>query len=513
MAPMRKVTINIVLGVFAFSIFIGVMGKQTVVYADSDTALPVLIINEVQTTGLSESVAEDGAKEFVEIYNPSSVPLDAKGWRVEYLSASHNGGGAPTRVLGELDFVIGGASYILLSYAAYLPGADKYFGTSTSSTGWIAKSGGHIRIVNPAGQTVDAVNWGSASPLQIEPPTVWWHAPVIAAGKSIERLWPGDAGYVAGLEFAAPSVPTPRGGNVPRPPEPDTPPDEDPPLQESLCEHIVLSEVLPNPAGTDDRREFIEVHNPSNSAVNLKGCSLRLGETGSVHELPDELLQPGAYRAFYDDETDITLPNGTAQNVWLLKPATQQKVLYLDGMKDDQSWSVIGGVWQVSLPTPGGGNTPLSQSLNPAAVKAEAKNKTAPAQSPCPAGKERNPATNRCRSIVSATSAPAPCKSGQERNPATNRCRSVLSVQTKQKPCPEGQERNVATNRCRKKLNVGAASLAQIQDVNSMPQGANIRWWIAGLVAVSAVGYAAYEWRRDIGNVFYRMKLKYGSKK
>ena len=89
----------------------------------------------------------------------------------------------------------------------------------------------------------------------------------------------------------------------------------------------------------------------------------------------------------------------------------------------------------------------------------------------------------------------------------------MLSAATKQKPCPEGQERNVATNRCRKKLNVGAASLAQIQDVNGMSQGANIRWWIAGLVAAGAAGYAVYEWRRDIGNIFYRMKLKYGSKK
>lgn len=506
---MRKIIVNMVLGLFAFSVTTGAagFGRQASVHADPGAALPRLVISELQTTGLSEDGSEDGTKEFVEVYNPSLAPLDANGWKVEYLSAGHNGSSTPTRILGELDFVVDSASYVLLSSADYLPGADKYFGTSTSSSGWIAKSGGHVRIVSPMGQTVDAVSWGSAVPLQTDPPVAWWLSPVITAGKSIQRLWLGDPGYMAGLEFSPPDTPTPYGGNIP------LPPDIEPPLPDLPGDQVVLSEILPNPDGADGGQEFIEVHNPTQSAINLEGCSLRLGDTGKPYELPDELLPPNSYRAFYDTETDITLPNGTAQKVWLLGAASQQSVLYEDGMEDDQSWSNVDGTWQVGLPTPGSSNVPLPLPADSAVLKAEAKNKIPSPQTPCPAGKERNQATNRCRSVVSATSIPTPCKPGQERNLETNRCRSVLSSQTKQKPCPEGQERNATTNRCRKKPGAGAASLAQVQDVNSLSRATNIRWWIAGLVAAGAASYAVYEWRRDIGNVTYRMKLKYGRRK
>jgi hypothetical protein len=502
MTPMRKTITNVVLVLLTFSSAI-LPGWPGVAHAEQETVPPPLVISEVQTTGLSESGIEDGAKEFVEVYNPSSLPLDANGWRVEYLSASNNGSGAPTRVLGELNVIVGGASYLLLSYADYLPDADMHFGTSTpSSTGWIAKSGGHIRIVNAAGQTIDLVTWGSGVPVQTDPPMAWWRASSIPAGTSIQRLGPSDSGYVNGLEFTAPGVPTPYGGNAPLPPS-------EPPA----CAQLVLSEVLPNPAGADNGREFIEIHNPTNTAISMRGCSLRFGEAGRQFALPDELLLPDGFRAFYDAETNITLPNATAQSVWLLADSQERSALYQNDMKDDQSWSLIGDTWQVGLPTPGRSNLSLPMGDSSVFPKGEPKSKTVAAPVTCPVGKERNPATNRCRSIVATASAPVPCKSGQERNPQTNRCRSVLSSQTKQKPCPEGQERNAATNRCRKKPGVGAASLAQVQDVNSLSSGAHIRWWAAGLVAAGAAGYAAYEWRRDIGNIIHRVKIKHGGRK
>lgn len=498
--------------------------------AATQVVAPTLVISELQTTGQDAQEGDDGTKEFVEVYNPSDVALNgAADWRLEYLSASSDGNGAPTRVLGTIDVVVGARSYLLFSYEGYIAGADKYFGSG--SAGWIAKSGGHIRIVNGAGQTIDAVEWGSAVPLKSGPGSGsnnWWHAPSIPAGTSIGRILSGEPAYTDGLTFASPGEPTPYGGNRPLPTEPGEDPGEEPelpppdnPLPDPAeppdtgdtrpCEGIILTELLPNPSGADSGREFIEVYNANNVPTTLAGCSLRMGAgTSGGFSLPDELLMPGAYRAFYDGESGITLPNATPQAVWLIGSDQPLSVLYQSAMDDDQTWSLFEEGWEATdQPTPEAPNARSRVAVVPSVETPTIK--TAPAAVVCPAGKERNPATNRCRSIATATSL-ASCKPGQERSPETNRCRTAVLGASLSKPCPVGQERNESTNRCRKKTD-GAASIAQIQDVKSASPATNFRWWIAGLLAAGALSYALYEWRRDIGNALHSLKAKYASKK
>lgn len=474
------------------------------------STIPHLMISEVQTGGLGVNGDEIGNQEFIELYNPTSEVLDVQGWRLEYLSANHNGTGPATRLLGELGGQITPRTYVLVSQQGFLD-ADLHF-TSTTASGALAQSGGHVRIIDRSGVTIDVVTWGSGVPIG-----EWGQTPEIPPGSSIQRILPHEADFIGGgREFRAPSdTPTPFRGVAPLLPEANNGDDSSDPT----CTGVIISEILPNPAGADAGHEYIELHNPTNVAVLLKGCSLRLGSSGTSFSLPDEVLPPGAYRPFSDTESGITLPNATAQTVWLLGTADESGVTYANELEDDTAWAFIDNIWQsTKTPTPGGANVLPSLAPRPAPTKPTQIPQPKPpkpakpsaATTSCPAGKERNPATNRCRNITTAgAKGLIACQSGQERNPATNRCRNIARVAgATLKPCQPGQVRNPDTNRCRKASTSQAAAITKVEDVDSGSPAQNYRWWIAGLLVLAALGYALYEWRKDIANALHKIRPK-----
>lgn len=478
---------------------------------------PSLVVSEVQTGGLEGSV-ENGRLEFVELYNSGSEAVDLSGWEVAYISGSNNALNEPTRLLGELQGSVAADGYMLLAspdWAANNPGAtvDLQFdnaSSTTSASGWLAKGGGYIRITDALGEVRDLVAWGSA-------PSVasWWHAPEISAGSSIRRLMPGDPNYQQAGQFAAPTTATtPLGGGL------DLPSDST-----RLCTGVVISEILPNASGTDAGKEYVEIYNMSANSVDLSACNLRLND-GPSFALPDELLPAGAYRAFYDTESGLTLPNATGAMVWLLGEQ-EEGVSYPGDLGDDQAWARIGDAWEITTkPTPGASNEQGStetsavipkgdEPLSPCAPGKERNPETnrcrnVPTQTnlqPCGEGKERNQATNRCRAVLAASSQ-TPCKPGQERNPATNRCRSTASSGSRTlKPCAPGQERNPNTNRCRKTGD--NQHLAKVQDVPAGRASASSwGWWLAGAGLLGALSYALYEWRDEIARIWRQWRTK-----
>lgn len=118
---------------------------------------------------------------------------------------------------------------------------------------------------------------------------------------------------------------------------------------------------------------------------------------------------------------------------------------------------------------------------------------------PCREDQYRSEETNRCRSIA-ATAAVVlkPCADDQFRNPATNRCKNIASTDDVLAPCKDGWERNAQTNRCRKVVSA-TVPLADfpVQTAKSTER-AILGWWVAGGVAVAALGYAVWEWRHEI---------------
>ena len=55
---------------------------------------------------------------------------------------------------------------------------------------------------------------------------------------------------------------------------------------------VVINEIMYNPASDVDDEEFLEIHNPGDTAVSLSGMSFTDGISGTFGDLT---LEPGAY--------------------------------------------------------------------------------------------------------------------------------------------------------------------------------------------------------------------------
>lgn len=213
---MRALCIRFFALLFAVTIVLTTASPHAWAATPAPVAAPKIMISEFQPGGLTAAGVEDGKMEFVELYNPGESPLYITGWQLEYLSASHTGAGPPTRVLATFEGTVYPADYLLVSYDGYIADADVYFGTaSTASSGLLAKSGGHIRVVDSTGIVVDLVGWGTG--VSIED---WSHVPEVSPGSSVQRILPGDPRYTTAQAYDQPSTTsTPRGGGL-RAPDP-----------------------------------------------------------------------------------------------------------------------------------------------------------------------------------------------------------------------------------------------------------------------------------------------------
>lgn len=534
--------------------------------ADNQPCGPTpIVISELQASALGANSRTNYRYEFVEIYNCASVTVDLASYSLVFSTAEDV---EITRL--DLSGEIEPESFLWAvhgSYAAHLGEStlqQPYIVLGSSNLNALPAEGGYVALVDTTDPTVevpvDSVAYGTVEDALLPA------APLPPTGQSIKRCT-GETGFFVNttdnsFDFAVTALPTLSAlfkmGPVCNDPIEEAPPEEE--LQ-PVCQGITLSELLPNATGADGGQEFIEVYNPTDEALPLLGCVLRLNEHGKEFVLPDETLEPGAYRAFYDDETGITLPNAAGGTAWLLLTSEKQSVPYPD-LKEDQAWAMISGQWKATLkPTPGaanqlvlpqvepepksenreknGGLKPCAanQQRNPETNRCRLISSNQPSRSPCSEGQERNPATNRCRSVLSSASnsltpckagqerntgtnrcrsivstaatSLVPCKTGQTRNPATNRCRSTTSATTTYKPCAANQERNPATNRCRLAASTGnTLGIAEVKDVATGPVAANPRWWLAGAAVLAAATYGAFEWRQEIKGMLSRLKRR-----
>ncbi len=298
---------------------------------------------------------------------------------------------------------------------------------------------------------------------------------------------------------------------------------------------LYITELLPNATSYDAGNEFIEIYNPNNRPISLKGYILQSGpDYSKSYPLPDQIIGSGAYQAFSDTQTGLVLPNSSA-SVRLVAPNGEAVSLAASYEQpiENNAWALIDGVWQyTNQPTPANANLPMLintpdeedisnniVSFAPCRQDQERNHDTNRCRliqlaalnlTACKIGQERNPETNRCRSIGASDSELVPCKADQERNPETNRCRAIIQTASSLTPCDEGQERNPETNRCRKSAGGGSvAGIAQVRDLPSGSVGNNPRLLLVTLAVIAALGYAFYEWRHEVFSMASRFKTKF----
>ena len=316
-----------------------------------------IVISEVQTGS-----ATDASWEFVELYNPTSAVIVLDDWTLEYASSAATTWTKKATIMGSIPAF----GYYLISTAGYA------LGNGTMSAG-LASTGGHVRIKNANSTVIDLVGWGTASRAEVAP------AAAAPAGGSIERA-PGRLSSLAGNgedsdnnlnDFVVRDMAEPQriSSEVENPslvpvevPEPEL--IDDTPVISPIYLPIYITEAFPDPASplTDAKDEFIELYNPNDIPVNLKGYSIRIGANfRSYYTIGDVTISPGAYTSFYPVSTKLGLTNsgGAVQLVDPLGNVLDVTDSYT-AAKTGQAWADINGLWMWTMePTPGAMNVLL----------------------------------------------------------------------------------------------------------------------------------------------------------
>ena len=494
---------------------------------------------------------ETGAltREYVDIYNNSENPVDITGWCLFYASATDV---TKTKLAcleppaQNIKLILSPFSYARLSSAefnsaniGFIP--DAIFSATMSATG------GHIRLLNADAVEQDKLGWGTA--ISPEQTIIAAHpsgsvfsrkaisnlqylqdtnnnsadftsvilATIPASGIVEQQVLVDVCTNIDGMQTTVPDdyfldkgsciqdvCDNMAGLQATIPTDFESLDGENCTLIPIILESSILAitELLPNASGSDAGKEFIEIYNPNNHAVELEGYKIELGPAYSKgFVLKQQLLDPFSFVTFSDVLSKITLPNSTA-SLRLIAPngATVSQVDPYNSPKDDEAWALVNNVWQfTNQPTP---EAPNLVSLVEDLLNTNGADKEL---SPCVEGQERNPATNRCRSVASTTDNLVPCKTGQERNPETNRCRAVIDTASALVPCSQGQERNPETNRCKNISTVGEVASAKVTDIPSTAKNSN-NLLIIGVLVAGVAGYAIYEWRSEIVKLFSRLR-------
>lgn len=474
-----------------------------------------LRISEIKL-GESKPASEEPLREFVEIYNPHSTELALTNVRLEHAKV-----GFSADACGELWTGPDAKTY------AMQPTSIDAGQTLVIAVALADTAAGSLRLVELDDQgeldkVHDLVGWGAEAPCYESTA-----ATTPAKGKSLHALLDCNGLTLASkeandIDYAVTNTPNPELLGTEKlalctPEEPAPSPTEPTPL--GSCAGLVISEILPNPAGADGGQEFIELYNTTDSSISLEGCSIQILGSNTFLLPAQTVVNAGEFVAFSDSESGLTLPNASGGTLFLLDTDGSEiyTASYPADMEDDTAWAWFGGAnWEASYTsTPNAEN--IRQPDKPCPAGEERSIETGrcrtiaaenQALAPCAEGQTRNPETNRCRAVAETASALVACKPGQERNPETNRCRSTTTASADLKACPAGQERNPETNRCRKATGAQVAGITDVQDVPSPAAIQSWHWWVAGIAATGAVGYGAYEWRHSIRRFFDKLRGK-----
>ena len=353
---------------------------QTPTATPAPTGAPLLavVINEVAWAGTA-AASDD---EWIELYNPGSVPIDLTDWS---LLADD---GSPDVTLGGV--IPAGGFYLLErtdDNTVSDVSANKLYSGSLSNDGEV------LRLKTPAGIVIDTANadggvWpaGSGSPnyasmerrgVIADDPTAWiTNTGQVANGHDAN----GNPlkGTPAQPNWAYTVTPTLAPTNTPTrtltPTRTPTPTRTRTPKPASTPAPglVVINEILPRP-GRDWNEdgavnvydEFVEVVNIGSSDVNLKGWRLDDAPNAgaSPYTLPSQTLKPGQRAVFYYSKTGISL-NDAGGTVRLLWPGGKvvDAYTYPVAKLPERSWCRLpdgrGGLWESGcFPTPDEANS------------------------------------------------------------------------------------------------------------------------------------------------------------
>lgn len=280
-------------------------------------------INEL----LPNPSGEESADEFIELYNDSNESVDLTGWILSDASTKEY----------TLSGTIGGGQYKTI----YRSNS----GIALNNTG-----GDVAELYQPDGELLDSIEYEDSAAedtsYAIDTKGVWYWT---------TTLTPGRENVITEVESSEESEDSEDSQETI---EDDTDDNEETELDPSYeySDDIELSELLPDPEGSDATDEWIELVNTGNSAVNLFGW--QIADASKTYVIEDSLeLGAGEYYYFSIVETKVSL-NNSGETITLYDPANDvmDEVEY-PAAETGESYARISGTWQwTSQLTPGEAN-------------------------------------------------------------------------------------------------------------------------------------------------------------
>jgi PKD repeat protein len=263
---------------------------------------------------INEFVADpaDG-DEWIEIYNKTSQEIDLTGWIIE------EGSESTTDIAG----VIG------------REGAEKFF-IIEKPKGNLNNAGDIIFLKDKNGYIIDQAIYGNWNDGNLED-----NAPKASDPYSVARITDGQNTFNNANDFKITKILTKGAPNIIS----EEAAEELDQIQENYSSDIIINEILPNPKGSDNENEFIELKNISAREINLAGWKLGDSTTRkyiiSQDDFPTTIVKPQDFFILKRKATGIALNNsgGDAVKLYWINNYLIETVEYKESAKEDQTYA------------------------------------------------------------------------------------------------------------------------------------------------------------------------------
>lgn len=308
------------------------VGNDTNPAPSSEEIANELVSYDLGSVVINEFVSDpaDGEVEWVELYNKTIDEIDLIDWVIE------EGGGAKTKLEG----VIKGS------------GADKFF-IIEKPKGNLNNKGDIIILRDSNDVLIDQVAYGNWDDGNLEN-----NAPAASDPYSVSRKFDGQNSFNNYNDFAITTTLTKGVGNIIT----VISDDEDEELSQEdkavydYSNDVVISEILPNPEGSDNEAEFIELYNAGEREVNLTGWKLgddskKKYEIVNMSEFKTNgakaIVKAGEYLTVYRKESGIAL-NNSKDSVKLYQPLKDEPLQIVEYEEVIEGWSF--NIFDLRLP-------------------------------------------------------------------------------------------------------------------------------------------------------------------
>jgi len=183
------------------------------------TSVDHVVISQVYGGGGATSLPATYKKDYIELFNPTSQPVDLGGWSLQYGSATGTGNWSPPHVLPALTIQPG--QYLLIEEGGGTVGGDFPLAPDVAGGSLnLSQSNGKVALVNsstvlsgqcPSAGVVDQVGYGTANCFE-------GSAAVAALGKETAAVRNGDGCVDSNdnaADFTVVTNPVPRNGGSP----------------------------------------------------------------------------------------------------------------------------------------------------------------------------------------------------------------------------------------------------------------------------------------------------------